>query len=56
MAELILCPWCKEWLNLELHEAIMISNDYAEIIYMCKKCGAIFNEDDNILKKGAIAR
>ncbi len=45
MAELIKCPNCLQWLNLEMHEALLVdkSTDTA-FSYECQKCGALFTE------------
>ncbi|AYO30822.1 hypothetical protein D2962_09540 [Biomaibacter acetigenes] len=46
MAEVIQCPGCLQWLNLELGEArVLRSINSDEILYKCKKCGAYFDED-----------
>lgn len=48
MAEILQCPICLQWLNLELHEARIV--DTKKLTYECQKCGAEFTEDGKIIR------
>lgn len=48
MAEVIQCPACLQWLNLEFKEARIICKDSDGILYKCQKCGNYFDENGEV--------
>lgn len=56
MAEVIQCPGCLQWLNMEMHEAILEGTFGSTLIYKCQKCGTIFTEDGEVLEQGEAGR
>lgn len=51
MADLIQCPCCLMWLNMEFREARIIGEYRDTFLYECKKCGSIFSEDREVIWK-----
>lgn len=49
MAEVIQCPACLMWLNLEMREAIQEGALGDTLLYRCGKCGAIFTEYGDVV-------
>lgn len=50
MAEVIQCPACMMWLNLEMHEAILDGVFGNILLYKCGKCGSVFTEDGEVIE------
>jgi len=49
MAEVIQCPACLQWLNMEMHEAVLEGTFDDTLLYKCGKCGAIFSEYGEVI-------
>lgn len=53
MAEIIQCPSCLRWLNLETHDAQIVGEIWEGVlVYGCERCGATFTELGDVVELG----
>lgn len=56
MANIMQCPICLQWLNLEFRETRIVGECEGTFLYECTKCGSVFSEDREIIWKWEEAR
>lgn len=56
MAEVIQCPACLMWLDMEMREAVVEGEYRGSLLYRCGKCEEVFTEYGEVIEMREVRR